>query len=388
MDLPRLQRNWDNLGRSDPLWAILSHPSTRGGNWDIEAFLRTGVDFVRWVGMHLEGLGAVPARGDALDFGCGQGRLTQALAAWFERPVGVDLAPSMIDGARAIDRTGGRARFLVNDRPDLRQFADASFDFVLTALVLQHMLPGYSAGYLREFVRVLRPGGVAFVQIPVEPLARRALPAWTAAPGAGGQGLAARTSVHPVGGFIYGGEWRWHRVQLLNVGATPWRARGPGAVTVAARWLRLNGAAVAPATPVPVPHDVPPGGAAEVLVAMQSPVHDGPLQLAFLPVVDGAWIESADNPVARSVVQIVPRAIERQRDEAAGTCPAQPSPDAGRHQAGTEQRGEQHIEVYGTPVARVVEIVAGAGGRVVDVGEDDWAGPEWLSAHYVIHKPH
>ncbi|MBK8098453.1 MAG: class I SAM-dependent methyltransferase [Planctomycetes bacterium] len=387
MDLLRLQRNWDNLGRTDPLWAILSHPTTRGGNWDPEAFLRTGVDFVRWVALHLEGLGALPARGDALDFGCGQGRLTQALAGWFERPVGVDLAPSMIEGARAIDRTGGRARFLVNDRPDLRQFADASFDFVLTALVLQHMVPEYAAGYLREFVRVLRPGGFAFVQLPVEPLARRAVAAPPVAQLGGSAGLVARTSVHPVGGFIYAGEWRWHRVHLVNAGRSPWLARGLGAVAIAARWLRLNGAAVAPATQVPLPHDVSPQSAAEVLVAMQAPIYDGSLQLAFLPAIAAAWIESADNPAARSVVQIVPRAIELHPEDALVGCPPPPSPDAGRHLAGAERGGEQHIEVHGTAIQHVLEIVAAAGGRVVDVGEDDWAGPEWLSAHYLIHKP-
>jgi len=34
--------------------------------------------------------------GRALDFGCGPGRVTRALAAWFDESVGVDVSPVMI----------------------------------------------------------------------------------------------------------------------------------------------------------------------------------------------------------------------------------------------------------------------------------------------------
>ena len=45
-------------------------------------------------------------------------------------------------------------------------FDDNSFDFIYSYVVLQHMRPDYALSYLREFVRVLAPGGVMAFQLP------------------------------------------------------------------------------------------------------------------------------------------------------------------------------------------------------------------------------
>lgn len=165
MDFDRLRRNWENLGKRDPMWAILTRPGTEGGRWDEDEFFRTGVDFVRWLGewLSLHGL-PIPNRA-ALDFGCGIGRLTQALAPHFAAVTGVDISQPMIDLARQKNRHGDRVRYVCNTQPDLSRFADGSFDCVLTVMVLQHMRAEYQLQYLREFLRVLTPGGVLFFQV-------------------------------------------------------------------------------------------------------------------------------------------------------------------------------------------------------------------------------
>ncbi|MFY9344186.1 MAG: class I SAM-dependent methyltransferase [Planctomycetota bacterium] len=165
MDLDRLRRNWENLGRKDAMWAILTAPGTEGGRWDEAAFFQTGVDHVAWLGSWLGLHGIAVPKGDALDFGCGIGRLTQALAPHFATVTGVDISAPMIELARTKNRFGERVRYAVNARADLAAFADGSFAFVHTAIVLQHMRPEYSLGYLREFLRVLRPGGLLFGQL-------------------------------------------------------------------------------------------------------------------------------------------------------------------------------------------------------------------------------
>jgi hypothetical protein len=39
----RAQRSqWDRLGRSDPLWAILTQPARQYGGWAVEEFFATG----------------------------------------------------------------------------------------------------------------------------------------------------------------------------------------------------------------------------------------------------------------------------------------------------------------------------------------------------------
>jgi SAM-dependent methyltransferase len=109
--------------------------------------------------------GGLARRDLALDFGCGVGRLTQALAAHFQRVVGVDVAPSMVEAADRYNRFPERVSYAVNLRPDLAPFAEDSFDFVISLITLQHMPPSLALGYVAEMLRVLRPGGAAVLQV-------------------------------------------------------------------------------------------------------------------------------------------------------------------------------------------------------------------------------
>jgi ubiquinone/menaquinone biosynthesis C-methylase UbiE len=110
-------------------------------------------------------LGLEPS-GRCLDFGCGVGRLAQALCLHFDSSEGIDIAPSMIELANIYSHYGDRCRYHLNDAPDLRIFADRICDFTLCLLVLQHMEPQSSKRYINELIRVLKPGSVAFFQAP------------------------------------------------------------------------------------------------------------------------------------------------------------------------------------------------------------------------------
>lgn len=171
MRLKALQHVWDKLGRKDPLWAVLTAPDKRGNRWDEAEFFATGTQAVEGILRHVESLGLTLGRGKALDFGCGVGRLTQALASHFDEVHGVDIAPSMIERARSHNRCGDRCTYHVNDRDDLALFGDGAFDFVLSLITLQHMPPAPANKYLCELVRVLAPGGVMVVQTAAEQLA-------------------------------------------------------------------------------------------------------------------------------------------------------------------------------------------------------------------------
>jgi SAM-dependent methyltransferase len=172
-DLQQLSADWTTLGAEDPLWAVYVAPGTRGGRWDVDAFFALGRDEVDRVLAELDGLGLRPGRRLAVDFGCGVGRLSAALARHVDEVVGVDLAPSMLAEARRLDRTGGRVRFMLNAEPDLRFLADRSVDLMYSSLVLQHLDRGLAMRYVREFTRVLTPGGVAVFQVADRP--RRSL---------------------------------------------------------------------------------------------------------------------------------------------------------------------------------------------------------------------
>jgi len=170
----RLQRNWDDFGRQDPMYWILTDPAKKGNRWDPEEFFRTGVTDINAALNQVRSAGLQIRMGRALDFGCGLGRLTQALAQQFQEAHGVDISPSMIAKAQTLNRYPNRCFYHQNGEPDLRIFEDNSFDFIYSIIVLQHIHPNISKRYISEFMRVLRPGGVAVFQVPSE-LARRDL---------------------------------------------------------------------------------------------------------------------------------------------------------------------------------------------------------------------
>lgn len=177
-----VRRDWVRLGEEDPLWAVYVAADKRGGRWDPEQFLATGradvAASVRW----LTELGSGPRWGRVLDFGCGAGRLSQALAEHADEVVGVDVSPPMLEVARRLD-SSGRCTFVLNESQDLGRFPAESFDLVYSELVLQHLPAPAIDGYLAEFVRVLRPGGVALLQCTTRPLWTFKGAVWRLAPG-------------------------------------------------------------------------------------------------------------------------------------------------------------------------------------------------------------
>lgn len=173
MTLKRLRRQWDVLGKTDPFWAVLTADDKRDNRWSIEEFFASGEREIDEVTAYVESLGVELDRGRALDFGCGPGRLTQALANRFAAVWGVDIAPSMIEQAERYDRHHGTCHYAVNERADLKMFESESFGFIYSVIVLQHIKPRYQRAYIREFVRILAPGGVLVFQLPSEAIPGR-----------------------------------------------------------------------------------------------------------------------------------------------------------------------------------------------------------------------
>jgi SAM-dependent methyltransferase len=163
-ELERLRRVWQTLGRDDPMWAVLSHADKSGGRWQRDEFFATGQVEVDVQLAALAPSGLPRARGLALDFGCGAGRLSRALAAHFDRVLGIDVSASMIATARELNADIHNVEFRENAASKIMDVADASVDFVYSHMTLQHIPADLAAGYVEEFFRVLAPGGVAVFQ--------------------------------------------------------------------------------------------------------------------------------------------------------------------------------------------------------------------------------
>lgn len=170
MDILNLQKNWDNLGKNDSLWSILTLPDKKGKKWHVDEFFESGEKQIKEVMQYVDSLNIMINRRRALDFGCGVGRLTLPLSYYFDEVCGVDIAPSMIELAKKYSHRGEKCKYFLNDVNDLKLFLDNSFDFIYSDITLQHMRPRYSKDYIKEFLRLLSPHGLLIFQLPSHPL--------------------------------------------------------------------------------------------------------------------------------------------------------------------------------------------------------------------------
>jgi trans-aconitate methyltransferase len=118
--------------------------------WDPQAYSRNGAFVHQLAGGVLELLAAQPGE-RILDLGCGDGQLTQRIAAAGAAVTGVDASADMARVARSAGITVDEAN------AEALPYADASFDAVFSNAAL-HWVRNQDA-MLAEVHRVLKPGG-------------------------------------------------------------------------------------------------------------------------------------------------------------------------------------------------------------------------------------
>lgn len=359
MNLDDLQRHWDAFGVRDPLWAILTDPARKGGRWTPAEFFATGVAEIDALVAEARRLGLPRRRRRALDFGCGVGRLTQALAAHADAVLGLDVAPSMVAHARAFNRHGDRVTYAVQAGPPLATLADRSIDLVVTGRVLQHIAPEYARAYVAELARVLAPGGFLSFDLPSRPLDVPVLPAGALAP------HAYHGRVH-AGTVVPHGDWARIDVTVTNTSAVDWPAGPP--LNVGNHWLAADGAVVAAddrRAAVPLP--LAAGQAAVVRLDVSWPPPPGAAVVELDLVHEGVlWFAAMGGGTVRLPLP--------QSDAVAPDAVA--APDA----AGFEPVMEMHA----VPRSDVEAILAGAGVRLLQVRPELHCGPRWEAWRYDV----
>lgn len=133
-------------------------PTASIGDGDFEVVGRLELAILKLEGLRPEN--------SLLDFGCGVGRLAlQAIPYLVSgRYLGLDISPTMIDGARKLARdrwpgvTTDRYRFEVNDGENLPS-GDAPFDMICAYSVFTHMEAEDTYRYVQAFFKLLARGG-------------------------------------------------------------------------------------------------------------------------------------------------------------------------------------------------------------------------------------
>jgi len=374
-------------------------------------------------------------RGSALDFGCGVGRLSHALAVHMQEVTGIDVSPTMIEIGRHLNFSGDRVRFLLNQQDDLEVVGDARFDLINSQITLQHVPPEATRKYLAEFMRILKPGGLLVFQLPSrqrpgvndrQELALMPGRAYRAeirvieAPAAlsPGQGASIRVRVRNTSDVT----WTPDEVACHQID-THWPAHdGTSKVSklseidVGNHWIGADGVALRDDGRTPLGESLAPGGQTEVSFAVKAPDRPG-IYTCEVDLVQErvAWFCDQGSPTARFKVKVgqpsvlqrlaplfsraaraIPERVRtwRQSEERAARRLAERLGRGGvaaKWQALVDEMPEsppahEPYQMFCLPREEVIELLERHRGRPLVVEEDNSTGVRWESFTYFVRK--
>lgn len=381
---------WDAHATRDPLWAVLSEAGKEARRWDVRRFFQTGLNEMALMFYELESRGIAVNRGAALDFGCGVGRLTQALATRFSQVVGVDVSPKMIETATALNPFPERARFVWNGEPHLRQFGDATFDFIYTNLVLQHIVPDISEVYLREFVRLLTPGGILVFQLPSHPRGANDPPPPSTAIAMAEDAYQAAIAIAALPQApLEPGASLTLDVDVTNVSAKTWLQQQCGAIRLGNHWLDSTGERMLQRDDgrTLLPETMPPGLACRVPLTITAPGESGDYVCELDLAHEGIrWFHDQGSAVLRFAVKVGVGGGEAARSIApeAGSPNRTVLPADAPGDLTAADPGD--FPMHGIATERVEQLIAAAGGELLLKADDYSCGQSWISYRYVVRK--
>jgi SAM-dependent methyltransferase len=165
----RMARIWTALGERSPHWSVLTEdrfrPASIEANLGVfRATASTDLGIVRSV-IERHGLAAEAPR--LLDYGCGVGRATLALAPLFADAVGCDISPPHLALAAAEAEARGVANVAWHQATAEAPMPEGGWDVWFSRLVLQHNPPPVIRHLLGLAFAGLRPGGLVIFQLPV-----------------------------------------------------------------------------------------------------------------------------------------------------------------------------------------------------------------------------
>jgi ubiquinone/menaquinone biosynthesis C-methylase UbiE len=105
----------------------------------------------------------IPPGASVLEIGPGAGRWTEPLLEDAREYVGIDISSAAVNRCAERFSKHSQARFSVGSGQDLAGVATQSIDAIWSFDVFVHINTADVDRYLAEFVRVLRPGGVAVI---------------------------------------------------------------------------------------------------------------------------------------------------------------------------------------------------------------------------------
>lgn len=383
------QKYWDGFAASDPLWAVLAFPDKSDGRWTVSEFMKTGEREIALLFHRFAELLLSSPNGSGLDFGCGVGRLTQAMARRMNRVVGADISPVMIDLARRLNQYPERANYLCTAETGLETLPARSFQCIYSNIVLQHVASDLSVRYLNEFFRLLEPGGLLVFQLPshTQPQVAAEVTAMSDAAYRGSIELLS-----PVPASIAAGSDFALTFMVCNTSSHEWRQPQVGPLALGNHWLDRGGELMVAQDDgrAPLLQIVPPGLEWPVLMTMRAPAAPGQHVVEIDLVHEGiTWFAHRGSPTLRFAIEVTPArgAVQGPSSVSIREYPIPEYPEAVVPRptgppAATPTKAD--FPMNGVPREQVMNIIRTCGGRLAYLEEDRRAGPEWVSYRYFV----
>ena len=379
---------WDAHAATDPLWAVLSDPDKRGRRWTLREFMRNGEREIALLMRRIAALRLPAPRGPVLDFGCGVGRLSQALGRRFDDVTGADISPAMVAIARRVNRYPDRVRYLCTSETGLDSLPPQSLGFIYTNIVLQHIAPAESVRILGEFFRLLAPGGLLVFQLPshqprqgeieIVPMLPDAYSGTVALEGRAPSAAAPGEEI-PVS------------ILVRNTSTRTWSQPGAGPMAAGNHWLDATGARMLHQDDAraPLPQMLRAGEECLLVLRMRAPGEPGRYVAEIDLVHEGVtWFEYKGSSTLRFPIDVEPG--QAASDDARVPLVEYDVPDYPEDllppaSAGVEAPPESDpFPMNGVPHAEVLALIAEHGGTVEHVEEDRHAGADWVSYTYYV----
>jgi SAM-dependent methyltransferase len=389
---------WDRHAQRDPLWAVLSDAAKRGGKWDVGRFFQSGTSEIGFFLYELDAQQFVLRHGSALDFGCGVGRLTQALAPHFDRVVGVDVSPSMVDLATRLNQCPQTVSYVCNQAPDLSIFKDHSFDFIVSSIVLQHVRPDLACSYIHEFFRVLRPAGIAVFQLPSHHRRAGVRPLESIVKPMPDDAYRASLLVAGIPRVMRPGGQINLQIEVTNVSMFDWIQRDYGVFGVGNHWLEGGGARMLTRDDgrTKLPATLRAGETCRLSLTINAPPKRGEYELEVDVAHEGVlWFQDRGSEVVRLAVRVgedeldFGLAAERVSRVEPTTPPAAATdgrPVETRSLTGARMDVDDPGEfpMYGVPLNTVASLIADHGATLLHIENDRSGGEDWVSYRYFV----
>jgi len=161
--------DWARIAATEPYFGVLSDNRFLSAHLDDaarEEFFASGRDYVASALRSAAPFLAGRRIRNALDFGCGVGRLLLPIAETSEQAFGIDIAPGMRELARGNAENAHLTNVTLCASVDELP-ANVTFDWINSYIVFQHIPPTRGYAILENLLKRLSVGGVVSLQFSI-----------------------------------------------------------------------------------------------------------------------------------------------------------------------------------------------------------------------------